>query len=396
MTLSILSPYLEPILAACLLFPVVAALFTLPFLVVNYRKYGGVAVMRVLVVYSFILYAMCAFLLVILPLPSREAVARMAPKPIGLIPFRALYTGMYKAGFRLSEPSSFVSGAVWQTFLTSRDLFQIVANIVMQIPLGVYLRYYFRCNGRKTLVIGLCVSLFFELTQLSGLFFIYPQAYRFADVDDLIANTLGAMIGYWIAPLLCRPLPTRDEIDRISYSKGSRLTLMRRVLAAIIDLLLMGVLAAGSAALSETIRPVRSTLLIFLLCFVLIPRLTGGRTAGHALLRIRVVQQDGVTPPTLWQLLIRYSLLLFVEPFIAFWALLACAFIVFALASSSFSAAEELIAVTGCGLFLLLCAWFFLRSERRWNTFPHGHLSRTTVVQTPRRQMAATQKADEP
>ncbi len=381
MTLTNLVPYLEPILSACLLFPLVAALFTLPFLVVNYRKYGGIAMMRVLVVYSFILYSMCAFLLTVLPLPSREAVARMAPKPVGLIPFRALYTGMAKAGFRLSEPSSFVSAAVWRAFLTSRDLFQIVANIVMQIPLGVYLRYYFRCNARRTLVIGLCVSLFYELTQLSGLFFLYPQPYRFADVDDLIANTLGAMIGYWVSPLLFRILPTRDEIDRISYDKGSRITLMRRALAAVIDILLVTTLTAGSAALPEATKPAQSALLIYLAYFVLIPRLTGGRTAGHALLRIRVVQEDGRTPPTLWQLLVRYTLLLFVEPFIVSLAVLACAFIVLTLVSSSVSAAGQLILVAGCGLFLLFCLWFFLRSERRWNTFPHGHLSRTTIVQ---------------
>lgn len=128
----------------------------------------------------------------------------------------------------------------------------------MQIPLGVYLRYYFRCNARKTLVIGLCVSLFYELTQLSGLFFFYPQPYRFADVDDLIANTLGAMIGYWVSPLLFRILPTRDEIERISYDKGSRITLMRRAIAAVIDILLVTTLTAGSAALPADMKPAQS------------------------------------------------------------------------------------------------------------------------------------------
>ena len=41
--------YLEPVAAACALFPLIAAAVTLPFAVANYRKYGGIAVMRVMV-----------------------------------------------------------------------------------------------------------------------------------------------------------------------------------------------------------------------------------------------------------------------------------------------------------------------------------------------------------
>ena len=51
-----LMPYLEPVRIAVLVFPLIAAFFTIPFLIRNYRKYGGIAMMRVLVVYSFILY----------------------------------------------------------------------------------------------------------------------------------------------------------------------------------------------------------------------------------------------------------------------------------------------------------------------------------------------------
>jgi hypothetical protein len=54
--LGLLRYYVEPIAWACLLFPIIAGVFTLPFAVANYRKFGGIAVMRVMVVYSFILY----------------------------------------------------------------------------------------------------------------------------------------------------------------------------------------------------------------------------------------------------------------------------------------------------------------------------------------------------
>ena len=215
-----LMPYLEPVRIAVLVFPLIAAFFTIPFLIRNYRKYGGIAMMRVLVVYSFILYSLCAFFLTILPLPSREAVAAMAPKPIGWIPFTDLNTGLVKSGMDIAVPATLFSGVCWKAFFTSNDFFQIIANIIMQMPLGFYLRYYFRCSWKRTACIGFLVSLFYETTQFTGLWFLYPQAYRYATVDDLICNTLGCLLGFWLSPLLTRFLPSREEIDRISYAKG--------------------------------------------------------------------------------------------------------------------------------------------------------------------------------
>ena len=78
--------------------------------------------------------------------------------------------------------------------LINRDLFVMVANIVMTIPFGIYLRYYFRCSWKKTLFLSLGLSLIFELTQPSALFGIYPRPYRLCETDDLITNTLGGMI----------------------------------------------------------------------------------------------------------------------------------------------------------------------------------------------------------
>ena len=46
--------YLVPIQAAFLLFPVLAALFSLPYVVAQYRRYGALLLFRVLVVYSLI------------------------------------------------------------------------------------------------------------------------------------------------------------------------------------------------------------------------------------------------------------------------------------------------------------------------------------------------------
>ena len=46
--------YLEPILTAAVFFPLLAALFTLPYMIYCYRRYGAVLVMRVALMYAFL------------------------------------------------------------------------------------------------------------------------------------------------------------------------------------------------------------------------------------------------------------------------------------------------------------------------------------------------------
>lgn len=59
--------YLKVIGEAVFFFPLIALLFTLPYVLYNYRKYGSVFSVRILIVYSFVLYMLCVFFLVILP-----------------------------------------------------------------------------------------------------------------------------------------------------------------------------------------------------------------------------------------------------------------------------------------------------------------------------------------
>lgn len=381
-----LDGYLEPIISACILFPFIAGLFTVPFMARQYRRFGGIAFMRIITVYSFILYSMCAFLLTVLPLPSIEAVRKMPYHEIRLIPFNDLFIGLQKAGFSLSEPSTLVSWDIWKRFLTSSDLFQIIANIVMQVPLGFYLRYYFRRSWKQTLLIGFLVSLFYELTQLSGLYFIYPKPYRFTEIDDLINNTLGAMIGYFITPLLAKLLPGRDEMDKISYDKGHRITVMRRIFAAAVDWLIFSFLWGVITILpmDENIAMVFVSVGFFgyiawvLLYFVLLQWLMKGRTPGKALIRIKVVSdEDKTSPPRLGQLAVRYCMIYFLTmPLLMIELMLLAVLGLTAYASESF----RLALIISCFVIVALTLLLLLRSFKKWNTFPHGHYSHTTIV----------------
>ena len=75
------------------------------------------------------------------------------------------------------------------------------------------------------------LSLFFELTKLTGLNFIYPRPYRLFDVDNLMINTLGGILGYFIMNKLKVLLPSREEIN-----DSVKVSVLRRITSILIDI----------------------------------------------------------------------------------------------------------------------------------------------------------------
>ena len=170
--------------------------------------------------------------------------------------------------------------------------------------MGFYLRYYFRRRLFPSVLLALAVSLFFELTQLSGLYGIYPRAYRLFDVDDLICNTLGGFLGYVLTGPLMKVLPDRDGIDKRSYQKGERVTFTRRCLSLFVDMIFVSLFYTLLAALPLPFAfPVA-----YLLYFGPFQWACGGKSLGKRLTKICVVNGDD-TRVLLWRCLLRYGLL---------------------------------------------------------------------------------------
>lgn len=307
-----LSAYTLPIKFACLVFPVLAAFFTIPYAVYQYRKYGSLLVLRVVIVYSFILYMTCAYFLTMLPLPPIAEVARYTSPTMDLVPFHAWTNFWENTSLILSDPSTYLKAMKEQCF------YEPFFNILLLVPLGVYLRYYFRRSWWQTILIGFLVSLSFELIQLSALFGIYPRPYRLFQVDDLINNTFGALVGFWITPVFSFFLPSRDRLDEVSYKRGRTVTYMRRGFAFLFDwAILTGALhlagrVLGSPTLSDMLamdgkRSVVLYIIVIVLYFILIPWLTRGRTIGKFLVGIRLMSENK-RPPKLFQYIVRYGL----------------------------------------------------------------------------------------
>lgn len=207
--------YLEPILTAAVFFPLLAALFTLPYMIYCYRRYGAVLVMRVALMYAFLYYLICVYFLAILPFP-REGTVVTQRTTVNLIPFNyvpeVLDSGVT---FSWGDPKS------WLVAIYSSGLYEPLCNVLMFFPLGIFLRYYFGCGRLKTVVIAFLGSLFLELTQLTGTYGLAPFVYRCCDVNDLIGNTLGGWLGYVCTPLFTCFLPSRERLNQVSYQRGS-------------------------------------------------------------------------------------------------------------------------------------------------------------------------------
>lgn len=281
-----MSVYKIPITTAFVFFPIIAFIFTLPFLIYQYRKYGSIPFLRSAIFYSFILYLLCTYFLVILPLPSIEEVKNLTTPTTQLIPFDFV-NDLLNISFNWRETSSYLN-------IIQSPAFYIAAfNILLTIPFGIYLRYYFECKWYKAFTFGFLLSLFFELTQLSGLYGIYPRPYRLFDVDDLILNTLGTMIGFLITPLVAIILPTRKELDEKSFEKGKRVTFFRRTLAYLIDFFFLTIMFIIISILIHNIPLQEYTMIITVfLYYIVIPLITEGKTFGKMILKLQVVAKS--------------------------------------------------------------------------------------------------------
>lgn len=316
-----------------LAFPLVALLLALPYALYQYRRFGAISIWKTFVVFTFILYCMCAISLIVFPLPKDPSqIVEIAQTP-QLQPFH------FVEQIRETTDFSWADRSTWGPTLKARAAYEAYFNVLLTVPLGAYLCYLFRCRWWMALLIGMATTLLFETSQLTGLFGIYDHPYRLFDVDDLILNTTGTMLGFWLMIPLAWALPSMDEVNEQARERGSsRVSLTRRVLAAVVDLAVLAVLfvlawimfsptdaqiakalavdpsRAGAKTLAFRFigglfaDPMTALLLalgIGAVLFAVIPMASKGRTIGKALVGIRIVKADGGDAPA-WGYWVRY------------------------------------------------------------------------------------------
>ena len=270
---------------ALMIAPFLSIAATTPYVLVNLRKTRSIHVARCAQLYLMVFFTLCAFFMTMLPFPAMKDVLAMTNSGIQLIPGYCFYDFFVNSALNVSDWTTIFPALSGSIFLG------IVFNIIMLMPLGFFMRALYRLDVRRAVLIGFGVSLFFELTQLSGLFFIYPRPYRVFDVDDLIQNTLGVYLGYLIQPPFDRLIPSAKK-QRV-VRQGGEVSLRRRLVADLIDqtlaIWIAVALTIGLWALIPAVRRLEGLDLfpVVFLCYVpllallaLITARSGGRTPG--------------------------------------------------------------------------------------------------------------------
>lgn len=328
-----MSNFIYDIQLGFLAFPLVALLLAVPYALYQYRRFGAISIWKTFVVFTFILYCLCAVSLIVFPLPADHSAVVESARTPQLHPFHVIEQIRETTDFSLSDRST------WGPALRSPVVYEAIFNVMLTVPLGAYLCYLFRCRWWMALLIGMATTLLFETSQLTGLFGLYAHPYRLFDVDDLILNTAGTMLGFWLMIPLAWALPSMDEVNEQARERGSsRVSLTRRALAAVVDLTVLAVLFVlawivlsptdAQIAKALAVDPSRagaktlafrfigglfadpmSALLLALgigaVLFAVIPMASKGRTIGKALVGIRIVKANGGDAPA-WGFWVRY------------------------------------------------------------------------------------------
>lgn len=112
----------------------------------------------------------------------------------------------------ISPPFATIDAAL-QYGVTAQEALQLVGNVLLFVPLGFLapaLTPRFRTVARSA-SLGLLVSLAIELAQLATTLALHP--FRSADLDDVMLNTIGTVIGFaaWrVASMLLVELRRRE------------------------------------------------------------------------------------------------------------------------------------------------------------------------------------------
>ena len=173
-----------------MLWPFVSLLLTLPIVAFVYHRNHRLSFTSAFSAYVAVLYALGLVAFTMYPMPDDPtlfcATHNLAPQLDILRFIQDAQTGLY-------------------------GVLQLVMNVVLFMPLGFMLCRWAGWRFWVTSAFALGCSIFIETSQLTGIWGIYPCAYRQFDVDDMLTNALGAMLGYACALLYTKLVPKKAK-----------------------------------------------------------------------------------------------------------------------------------------------------------------------------------------
>ena len=215
-----LGGYTDNFVMAVALWPLASLALTLPILAFLYHRDGRLKPTSVVSTYLAVLYLMGLGCFTLYPLPAGTSglgITRGVPWQL--------------------DPFAFIGDLAREGVAAVP---QIAFNVVLFVPLGFMAGRLFRWGFWPAALAGLAVSFAIEAAQGTGLFGVYAYAYRTADVNDLMYNTLGSMAGWGCSALLAQVLPPGALADESDVTRAPGF--VRRCVAFWLDMLLAGAL----------------------------------------------------------------------------------------------------------------------------------------------------------
>lgn len=202
---------------AIVLWPILSAVLTLPILAGLYHRHHRMKLLSAGAAYLTVLYVLGLIAFTLYPMPDDPEA------------FCAAHVGQFAPQL---DPLRFISdlqtGGLY-------GMLQLVMNIALFMPLGFVFARWLRWRWWAVLIGGLAVSVFIEFSQLTGFWGAYPCAYRQFDVDDMLTNTLGALVGLLVAVLFGKWVPMVNMPARSEYNE--RPGAVHRLVTFIIDMI---------------------------------------------------------------------------------------------------------------------------------------------------------------
>ncbi|SDT65876.1 VanZ like family protein [Jiangella sp. DSM 45060] len=212
-----------PAYVAVLFGTVTFVVFFAPIVVIESRTYGRLSPLRLAGAALFAIYGMALVAYTLLPWPESDWCAAHEAPPVQWRPFHSI-----------DDIVTDTAGLSLMARLESAAVLQVVFNVVLFVPWGLFLRRFFGRGLGLTVLSGAAVSVLIETTQGTGVFGLAGCVYRVADVDDVLTNTAGTVIGALLAPVLLRWMPGQEL--RRTRREPRRVTRSRRLLGMVVDL----------------------------------------------------------------------------------------------------------------------------------------------------------------
>ncbi|WP_198680826.1 VanZ family protein [Lentzea terrae] len=272
-----MASYWETARTGFLAFVGIGLLVLVPLVLLHYFRFRRVEPRRAFVLYGLLAYGLVALALIFLPFPADPARVCQGEQMLSTVPFQ-WWTDMNN-----NLAANGRSGVL--AMVRSQAFLQQLFNVALFVPLGAVLRKAYGKGPLAVVAIGLGISLAVEVVQYTGNFGYYACPYRIADVDDLMSNTFGSLLGWMVAPaaVVVPRVPASED----STAPEGTVTVPRRLLGLITELML--VLLITKFVLPDP----RWAFVVLVALRVVLPAAANGTTLGGWLLHYRIGDQDG-------------------------------------------------------------------------------------------------------